>query len=145
MANPDGFEQFRKILDHAVPLAELVWRMEVGAHKTDTPERRAALEAAVNQRVSVIADEAVRSQYSAMFRDRVWKLFKGNKPANRSGNWSGGRNKKAAWGGKRGKNDYFWSPAGKAVPGMSKPPMAKEKGPSGLHSFVNADQSSCTA
>jgi len=78
----------------------------------------------------VIADEAVRSQYNAVFRDRIWKLFKGDrggKAANRSGNSGGFQNKKSGWGGKRGKNDHFWGPAGKAVPGMSRPPMQKKR------------------
>ena len=37
------------------------------------------------------------------------------------------QNKKSGWGGKRGKNDHFWGPAGKAVPGMSRPPMQKKR------------------
>jgi len=130
MAAPDGFNSFRKIIEHAVPLAELVWRMDAGTHKIDTPERRAALEATINQRISVIADEAVRSQYNSFFRDRIWKLFKGDrggKAANRPGNSGGFQNKKSGWGGKRGKNDHFWGPAGKAVPGMSRPPMQKKR------------------
>ncbi len=130
MGAPGGFENFKKIIEQAVPLAELVWRMDVGAHKIDTPERRAALEADINQRISVIADEAVRSQYKSMFNDRIWKLFKGDRGGNTAGRGASGggyQNKKPARGGKRGKNDHFWGPAGKAVPGMSRPPMQKKR------------------
>lgn len=133
MAGPDGFAAFQKILDNAVPLAELVWRMDVGAHKTDTPERRAALEATIQQRISTISDDAVRAQYKAMFNDRIWTLFRGTRGGKSGGRGAAGgygrgyQNKKGAWGGKRGKNDHFLVPAGKAVPGMSRPPMQKKR------------------
>ncbi|HCW67626.1 MAG TPA: DNA primase [Thalassospira lucentensis] len=138
MAAPDGFATFQKIIDAAVPLAELIWRMELSGRKIDTPERRAALEADLHQRISVIADDAVKSQYRSMFNDRTWKLFKGEKPGKPAGRggygggYSGGsaggyQNKKPGRAGKRGKNDHFWGPAGKAVPGMSRPPMQKKR------------------
>ncbi|WP_417823207.1 DNA primase [Thalassospira lucentensis] len=138
MAAPDGFATFQKIIDTAVPLAELIWRMELSGRKIDTPERRAALEADLHQRISVIADDAVKSQYRSMFNDRTWKLFKGEKPGKPAGRgsygggYSGGsaggyQNKKPGRAGKRGKNDHFWGPAGKAVPGMSRPPMQKKR------------------
>jgi len=138
MAAPDGFATFQKIIDAAVPLAELIWRMELSGRKIDTPERRAALEADLHQRISVIADDAVKSQYRSMFNDRTWKLFKGEKPGKPAGRggygggFSGGsaggyQNKKPGRAGKRGKNDHFWGPAGKAVPGMSRPPMQKKR------------------
>ncbi|RCK30426.1 DNA primase [Thalassospira lucentensis] len=138
MAAPDGFATFQKIIDTAVPLAELIWRMELSGRKIDTPERRAALEADLHQRISVIADDAVKSQYRSMFNDRTWKLFKGEKPGKPTGRggygggFSGGsaggyQNKKPGRAGKRGKNDHFWGPAGKAVPGMSRPPMQKKR------------------
>ncbi|OSQ46614.1 DNA primase [Thalassospira alkalitolerans] len=131
MAAPNGFASFRKILDTSVPLVELVWRLDVAGRAIDTPERRAALEADIQKRVSVIGDEAVRSQYQSMFRDRVWKLFKGDRSKGngpRSGQGGGNyQNKKFSKGGKSGKKDYFWEPAGKAVPGMSQRPMQKRR------------------
>ncbi|MET4733505.1 DNA primase [Thalassospira sp. MBR-102] len=131
MAGANGFANFRKILDMAVPLAELVWRMEVAGRATDTPERRAALEADIQKRISAIGDDAVRSQYQSMFRDRIWQLFKGDRTtggAGRTARSSGTyQNKKFARGGKGGKKDYFWEPAGKAVPGMLRPPMHKRR------------------
>ncbi|RCK35074.1 DNA primase [Thalassospira xiamenensis] len=131
MAGANGFANFRKILDMAVPLAELVWRMEVAGRATDTPERRAALEADIQKRISAIGDDAVRSQYQSMFRDRIWQLFKGDRAtggAGRAARSSGTyQNKKFARGGKGGKKDYFWEPAGKAVPGMLRPPMHKRR------------------
>jgi DNA primase len=131
MAGANGFANFRKILDMAVPLAELVWRMEVAGRATDTPERRAALEADIQKRISAIGDDAVRSQYQSMFRDRIWQLFKGDRAtggAGRTARSSGTyQNKKFARGGKGGKKDYFWEPAGKAVPGMLRPPMHKRR------------------
>ena len=130
MAGANGFASFRKILDSAVPLAELVWRMDVVGRATDTPERRAALEADIQKRISAIGDDAVRSQYQSMFRDRIWQLFKGDRAkggGSRPAPGGGYQNKKFNRGGKGGKKDYFWEPAGKAVPGMSRPPMQKRR------------------
>ncbi len=132
MAGANGFANFRKILDTAVPLVELVWRLDVAGRPIDTPERRAALESDIQKRISAIGDDAVRSQYQTMFRDRVWQLFRGDRTKSggqRSGSGGSGgyQNKKFARGGKGGKKDYFWEPAGKAVPGMSRPPMQKRR------------------
>ncbi len=119
MQGGDGMTRFRKILDQAVPLAELVWRLDTAGKPIDTPERRAALEAAIGARIAVIGDESVRHQYQSMFRDRTFKMFRGTRndapPARRGGN------KKSASYGKRGNKNYVWEPAGKAVPGMARP------------------------
>ncbi|MDP2697158.1 DNA primase [Thalassospira sp.] len=131
----DGVAAFRKLLDAAVPLAELVWRLDTAGRPIDTPERRAALEADIHNRIAAIGDEAVRHQYQNMFRDRVWQLFRGEKPKAGTGNRNGGagygnggaRGKKFMPGGRRGKKDYFWEPAGKAVPGMSHSPTRKRR------------------
>ncbi|PKR55078.1 DNA primase [Thalassospira marina] len=119
MGAGDGMTRFRKILDQAVPLAELVWRLDTAGKPIDTPERRAALEAAIGTRIAAIGDEAVRHQYQTMFRDRTFKMFRGTRdsapPPRRAGN------KKSASYGKRGNKNYVWEPAGKAVPGMARP------------------------
>jgi DNA primase len=118
---PEGAAAFRQILDRAVPLAELVWRLETAGRPVDTPERRAALEADIHQRVGAITDESVRSQYQSMYRDRLWKLFRGKKNTKGAGRFGGYGNKKFSGTGKGGKKTYVWEPAGKAVPGMSSP------------------------
>lgn len=118
---PEGAAAFRQILDRAVPLAELVWRLETAGRPVDTPERRAALEADIHQRVGAITDESVRSQYQSMYRDRLWKMFRGKKGTKGAGRFGGYGNKKFSGTGKGGKKTYVWEPAGKAVPGMSSP------------------------
>ncbi|HYX04082.1 MAG TPA: DNA primase, partial [Reyranella sp.] len=51
-----GADAIRRILDLARPLADIVWEMEADGRATDTPERRASLQRAVEQRVADIAD-----------------------------------------------------------------------------------------
>jgi DNA primase len=126
IASGDGMTRFRKILDQAVPLAELVWRLDTAGRAIDTPERRAALEADIRARIGAIGDEAVRHQYQAMFKDRIWKLFRGtrneeSRPARSNWQKGGGGNKKSGSYGKRGNKNHIWEPAGKAVPGMARP------------------------
>ena len=50
----------RRVLDLARPLSDVVWDMETDGKIADTPERRASLQRAVEQRVAEIADPVVR-------------------------------------------------------------------------------------
>ena len=63
------------VLASAMPLAEMLWRGEMEAAPIDTPERRAALEERVMNRVNEIADRSVREHYRADMRARLNRLF----------------------------------------------------------------------
>ncbi len=79
----EGRAPFDKVLSEARPLAEMVWRREVGGGGFDTPEKRAELEARLKQVVSVIADESVRRHYQQDVRDRLNAFFQSSAPAGR--------------------------------------------------------------
>ena len=79
----------RKVLDDALPLAEMVWRGGVQGRSFDTPERRAGLRQEVRERLSKITDQPVRDAYRADFERRLDTLFGQGSPANRPG--SGGK------------------------------------------------------
>ena len=51
------------VLAGARPLAEMLWMRETATGRFDTPERRAGLEARINEVTAAIADEAVRKYY----------------------------------------------------------------------------------
>jgi len=53
---------------------DLVWSMETEGKSTDTPERRASLQRAVEQRVAEIADPVVRDFYRNEMRSRLGQL-----------------------------------------------------------------------
>ncbi len=69
-----GADAMRRSLDLARPLSDLVWSMETEGKPTDTPERRASLQRAVEQRVAEIADPVVRDFYKTEMRNRLGHL-----------------------------------------------------------------------
>jgi DNA primase len=70
-----GLAAFTRALGEAMPLIDVVWTREVDAARTDTPERRAALEKALDDLVRSIADERVRRGYQLDIRLRLSNLF----------------------------------------------------------------------
>src|SRR5262245_24378264 len=76
-----GPEAIRRVLDLARPLSDVVWDMETEGRVADTPERRASLQRAVEQRVAAIADPVVRDYYRSDMRGRLGRLRRADAPA----------------------------------------------------------------
>lgn len=70
-----GATAFSTLLENGESLAELLWRTESGGRTVDTPERRAALEADLDDLAGRIEDRRVRDHYKRFFRDRFWQTF----------------------------------------------------------------------
>ena len=70
-----GREAVAEVLGAARPLADVLWRRETEAGGFDTPERRAALEARINEVTAALKDEAVRRHYRSEFNARLRRLF----------------------------------------------------------------------
>src|SRR5262249_12945677 len=66
-----GREAVSEVLDAARPLADMLWARETEGHSFDTPERRAALEARVNEGTAAMVDDAVRRYYRQDFAARL--------------------------------------------------------------------------
>ncbi|WP_068086188.1 DNA primase [Polycladidibacter stylochi] len=62
-------------LDKAMPLSQVVWERESGSARLDTPERRAALEKAIDDLVETIRDERIKKRYRMDLRLRLSNLF----------------------------------------------------------------------
>jgi DNA primase len=75
LARSGGRDAIADVITAARPLAEMLWARETEGHSFDTPERRAALEARVNEVTSAIADEAVRRYYRQDFSARLAAFF----------------------------------------------------------------------
>ncbi len=98
-----GPEAVVEVIEAAKPLAAMLWSFMTEGHEFDTPERRAALEARINEVTTAIADESVRKYYRQDFQERLRQFFApaqsqrgGGNPRERGGNWrdrqaSGGR------------------------------------------------------
>jgi DNA primase len=77
-----GREAVADVINAARPLSAMLWSRETEGHSFDTPERRAALEARINEVTTAIGDEAVRKYYRQDFNDRLRAFFA---PADRQG------------------------------------------------------------
>jgi DNA primase len=76
-----GADAIRRVLDLARPLSDVVWDMETEGKIADTPERRASLQRAVEQRVAEIADPVVRDYYRTEMRNRLNRFRRPERPA----------------------------------------------------------------
>ncbi len=100
LVRESGAEAMHAVLDAARPLADMVWEKEFQAGTWDTPERRAALEARIEEVINQIADPKVKGYYQQDLRGRIAKIFgpkggaRGAFGQNRAG---GGGFRKAPW------------------------------------------------
>lgn len=69
-----GSDAMEGVLSAALPLSEVLWRMEIGERPPATPEARAALQQRLGDHTKRIEDPAVRSLFNQAFKDRLWKL-----------------------------------------------------------------------
>ena len=70
-----GRDAMNDVLAGARPLADMLWQREIEGARFDTPERRAGLEARLQQVTAVIANETVRKYYRQDLEARVRQLF----------------------------------------------------------------------
>jgi DNA primase len=68
-------------LKGAKPLAEMLFLSETEGRVLDTPERRAAIERRLYERVATIVDEALRRHYREDIQQRLAALFGADRPA----------------------------------------------------------------
>ena len=66
-----------KVLEGARPLVDLLWDREVAGRVFDSPERRAALDAALRGAIARIPDESTRGHYAEEIRRKRRELFGG--------------------------------------------------------------------
>ncbi len=70
-----GREAIAEVIAVARPLAAMLWARETEGHQFDTPERRAALEARLNEVTAAIGDDSVRKYYRQDFNARLAQFF----------------------------------------------------------------------
>jgi len=71
-----GAGAMQKLLDAAEPLSRVLWRAETEGKDFSTPERRAGLERALSEIVSLIADGKIADYYRRDFEQLVFDRFK---------------------------------------------------------------------
>jgi DNA primase len=75
-----GAGAMQAILDAAEPLVRVLWRGETEGKDFSTPERRAGLERALSEIVSLIADGKIADYYRRDFEQLVFDSFKRRQP-----------------------------------------------------------------
>lgn len=77
----EGPAALQRVLDAALPLAEVLWRGGAGGRPLDTPERRAGLRRDLGRMSAEIRDETVRAYYRQYFAEQLDGLFAGGRAA----------------------------------------------------------------
>ena len=65
LVNRDGPAAFQRLLDKNIGIADVLWQAELAVRTVDSPDRRAALEGALRERLVKIADPTVRRAYES--------------------------------------------------------------------------------
>lgn len=76
----------RKLLDDAIPMVRLLWQRETDGKVFDSPERKAALDKALRDKIALIKDPSIRQHYGAEIKDLRWQLFNPRRSGPRK-NW----------------------------------------------------------
>jgi DNA primase len=71
-----GATALKDILGHARPLVDVVWESETAGRPLDTPERRAALEQRLNERIKLIPDRSTQENYRG---ELIWTRLRGRR------------------------------------------------------------------
>ena len=75
LARSGGRVAIEEVISAARPLVDMLWSREVEGGSFATPERRAALEARINELANGIRDEVLRRYYRQDLADRLQRMF----------------------------------------------------------------------
>ncbi len=75
-----GAGAMQKLLDQATPMVQLLWQRETEGKVFDSPERKAALDKALREKINLIKDPSIRNHYGQAIKDMRWALFSNRKP-----------------------------------------------------------------
>ena len=72
----EGPAALQKVLDQAIPMVQLLWQRETEGRSFDSPERKAALDKALREKVLLIKDPSIRRHYGDHIKQMRWDLFR---------------------------------------------------------------------
>ena len=85
-----GRAAMQGLIDGAMPMVQLLWQRETAGRAFDSPERKAALDKALREKIALIRDPSIRNHYGQAIKDLRWDLFRARAPAKggpRKGRW----------------------------------------------------------
>ncbi|WP_386680713.1 DNA primase [Loktanella sp. R86503] len=74
-----GKQAMQDIIDAAIPMVQLLWQRETEGKVFDSPERRAALDKTLRDKIMQIVDPSIRSHYGEAIKEMRWDLFRRRK------------------------------------------------------------------
>tara|TARA_B100001142_G_scaffold307179_1_gene337556 strand:- start:195 stop:1802 length:1608 start_codon:yes stop_codon:yes gene_type:complete len=84
-----GANAMQLVIQDALPLSEVIWRIETGGRIPKTPEKRAALQKRLKDYALKLTDPNLRSHFLSLFNERLWKKskIKSRNSRSASSNW----------------------------------------------------------
>ncbi len=76
-----GPDAVQAVLDRAMPMVKLLWQRETEGRVFDSPERKAALDKALRDKIKLIRDPSIRKHYGEDIKELRWQLFRSNRPS----------------------------------------------------------------
>ncbi|MDE0850379.1 DNA primase [Yoonia sp.] len=74
-----GAGAMQALIDQAIPMVQLLWRRETEGKSYDSPERKAALDKTLREKIKLIQDPSIRSHYGEAIKELRWALFRPKK------------------------------------------------------------------
>ncbi|WP_137703104.1 DNA primase [Marimonas lutisalis] len=82
-----GAGAVQKLLDQAIPMVNLLWQRETEGRDFDSPERKAALDKALREKIKLIRDPSIRQHYGQAIKEMRWQLFNPRREWTPRGKW----------------------------------------------------------
>ncbi len=79
MIRSEGPEAVQAVLDRAIPMVKLLWQRETEGKVFDSPERKAALDKSLREKIKLIRDPSIRKHYGEDVKEMRWQLFRGSR------------------------------------------------------------------
>ena len=83
-----GPSALQAVLDQAIPMVRLLWQRETEGRVFDSPERKAALDKTLREKIKLIRDPSIRQHYGEDIKEMRWQLFRGGRASQQP--WQGG-------------------------------------------------------
>ena len=93
----EGADAVRKLLEGAIPMVQLLWRQETEGKVFDSPERKAALDKRLRERIARIADQGLRRHYGDEIKELRYQLFRPQRAQRSFGGAGGQRGPRRDW------------------------------------------------
>jgi len=87
----EGAGAVRELVEKAAPMVQLLWQRETEGKVFDSPERKAALDKTLREKIRLIRDPSIRSHYGQEIKNLRWQLFQVRRSNKGKSTWKGGK------------------------------------------------------